>query len=112
MCVLGILPLEGLRQADMALTCLPAYNYHSSLIDSFPGIVLTHRPLKEMEVLEVTLERLNPRWTSSLSLGVAAIQPDHFHLPITALGLKKSAVVVSGDGGVYVNGTRTVELAR
>ena len=76
---------------------------------------MTHRPLKANEVFQVKIDKMNERWTSSLSIGLLGCGstgappnnfPDNFHLPITALGLKRNAVVVSGDGGLYLNGHR------
>lgn len=61
------------------------------------GFVITNRSLKEEEVFEVRLDRLNNRWTSSLMIGALFEHPDKIHLPITALGLKKNAIVISGD---------------
>jgi len=82
------------------------------------GIVISNRPLKTDEVFQVRIDKLNQRWSSSLSIGVVAFpsqggcagdQRPSFHLPITALGLKKKAVVLSGDGGLYVNGQKVKE---
>ena len=70
------------------------------------GIAITNRPLKSDEVFQIKVEKLNPRWSSSLSIGILLFQSDNFHLPITALGLKKNSIVLSGDGGVYYNGQR------
>jgi hypothetical protein len=55
---------------------------------------------------QVSVDKLNPNWSSSLMLGVLTHpMPDKLHLPVSALGLKKNSVVVCGDG-VFRNGVR------
>ena len=73
------------------------------------GMLLTSKPLKENEIFEVKLDRLNNRWTSSLMIGALFESPDKLHLPVTALGLKKNAIVISGDT-LYQNGHKVQTL--
>jgi neuralized-like protein 4 len=84
------------------------------------GIALTSRPLDRGELFQVMVDKLNSRWSSTLSIGVLGIKreigicPDEIesnglmsiHLPITAVGFKKYSRVISGDGGYYENGKR------
>ena len=84
------------------------------------GIVLTSRPLNPGELFQVMIDRINSRWSSTLSIGVLAIKREtgapsidadtnslsNIHLPITALGFKKHSRIISGDGGYYENGKR------
>ena len=60
----------------------------------FPGIVVSNRPLRTNEVFQVKVNKLNERWTSSFSIGLIGFSPDSVHLPITAVGLKRSPAVV------------------
>ena len=60
------------------------------------GVIVTHRPLKENEMFEVKLDRLSNRWTSSLMIGALFEAPEKIHLPVTALGFKKNAIVLCG----------------
>ena len=73
------------------------------------GMLLTSRPLKENEIFEVKLDRLNNRWTSSLMIGALFESPEKLHLPVTALGLKKNAIVINGDT-LYQNGHKVETL--
>ena len=84
------------------------------------GIVLTNRPLNPGELFQVMVDKMNPRWSSTLSIGVLGIRNEcstssnddgtnglgNLHLPITAIGLKKYSRIVSGDGGYYEHGKR------
>ena len=71
-------------------------------------MLLTNRPLKEKEIFEVKLDRLNNRWTSSLMIGALFESPEKLHLPVTALGLKKNAIVISGET-LFQNGHKMSE---
>ena len=72
-------------------------------------MLLTNRPLKEKEIFEVKLDRLNNRWTSSLMIGALFESPEKLHLPVTALGLKKNAIVISGET-LFQNGHKMENL--
>ena len=63
------------------------------------GVIVTNRPLKENEMFEVKLDGLSNRWTSSLMIGALFEAPERIHLPVTALGFKKNAIIISG--GMY-----------
>ena len=85
-------------------------NTLASRTDSYnQGVIVTNRSLKENEVFEVKLTRLNHRWTSSLMIGALFDSPDRLHLPVTAIGLKKNAIVISGDT-LYQNGHKMENL--
>jgi neuralized-like protein 4 len=51
---------------------------------------------------------LNPKWTSSLILGVIEGNPEKITFPFNALGFKKACWLVIGDS-VFHNGVRTTE---
>lgn len=48
-------------------------------------------------VHQFQIDRLNPSWTSSLSLGVIGHSPDRLNFPSTACGLKRSAWLLQRD---------------
>jgi hypothetical protein len=66
---------------------------------------ISNRLQATKEPFEVTLVRLDPKWTSSLMIGVTPQSPDRIHPPVSALALKKGAVVVAG-ASVYHNGVK------
>lgn len=55
--------------------------------------------------IQVRLGPLNPRWSSSLMLGVTAQSPEKLHLPNTAFALKRNTWIISGDS-VFYNGVK------
>ena len=60
--------LEEGNAADM-----PEANLKSIVVrtDSYnQGIAITNRPLDPGELFQVMIDRLNPRWSSTLSIGV------------------------------------------
>ncbi|XP_024082725.1 neuralized-like protein 4 isoform X2 [Cimex lectularius] len=67
------------------------------------GLVLMSRPLQRGMLFQVMIESLNPRWVSSLSIGITTESVISLSLPVTALGLKKDTWVISGDS-VFHNG--------
>lgn len=100
------------------------------------GLLVTAQPLARQQLFQVTLpysmrcrcfdsvcqqplsghqfqiDRLNPSWTSSLSLGVIGHSPDRLNFPSTACCLKRSAWLLQRDSvfhnSLKVN-TRTVK---
>ena len=50
------------------------------------GVIVTNRALKENEIFEVKISKLNHRWTSGLMIGALFESPDRLHLPVTAIG--------------------------
>ena len=46
---------------------------------------MTNRPLLREELFQVSIDKLNPDWTSSLMLGVLAHPPDKLHLPVSII---------------------------
>jgi len=69
------------------------------------GLVFSNRPLAQREIFEVTLVKLDPKWSASLSVGVTSQSPERIHPPVNALMLKKGAYVISGCS-VYQNGVK------
>ena len=50
--------------------------------------MVTNRPLLREELFQVSIDKINPEWTSSLMLGVLAQPPDKLHLPVSMYVLK------------------------
>ncbi|XP_066296523.1 neuralized-like protein 4 isoform X1 [Branchiostoma lanceolatum] len=61
------------------------------------GIVVSRRPLPRMQLFQVRVDKLNPRWTSSLLIGVVGQAPDKLSFPLTAVGIKKSSWIIQGN---------------
>ncbi|PSN33663.1 hypothetical protein C0J52_20980 [Blattella germanica] len=53
----------------------------------------------------VRIDSLNPRWVSSLMVGVTCQSPEKTHFPLTALGFKKNSWIISSDC-VFHNGVK------
>lgn len=56
-----------------------------------------------MVFFQITIDNLNPRWVSSLMIGVLCSPVTRSLLPVTAFGFKKDAWIIAGDS-VYHNG--------
>ncbi|XP_077531935.1 neuralized E3 ubiquitin protein ligase 4 isoform X2 [Haemaphysalis longicornis] len=69
------------------------------------GLLLSTKPLPRCQLFQVRIDRLNSRWCCSLQVGVVGENPEKLHFPLSALGLRRLAWVISGDS-VYHNGTK------
>ncbi|XP_064459470.1 neuralized-like protein 4 isoform X2 [Ornithodoros turicata] len=73
------------------------------------GIVVSSKPLPRCQLFQVRIDRLNPRWTSSLQIGVVRESPEKLQFPPTALGLRKLGWTICGDsvhhGGTKIKGS-------
>lgn len=67
------------------------------------GLVLCMRTVPRGTLFQIKIESLNPRWVSSLSIGMTTESVVGYTLPVTALGLKKDTWVISSDT-VFHNG--------
>jgi len=67
------------------------------------GLLFSHRPLQPNEFFTVQLDKVKPMWSSSLAVGITALNPDKLHLPVSALGLKRLTQVVCGNA-FFVDG--------
>ncbi|KAL3861342.1 hypothetical protein ACJMK2_007378 [Sinanodonta woodiana] len=72
------------------------------------GVVVSCQKLNKNRLFQIRLDQLNPRWSSSLMVGVLSFPPDRFNFPVSALAIKKSCIVVQGDA-VYVCGAKIKE---
>ncbi|XP_065568738.1 neuralized-like protein 4 [Artemia franciscana] len=69
------------------------------------GIVLSRMPIVKGQKCEVRIEKLTNRWNSSLMVGLVCQPTEKNPLPVTALGFRRSAWVVSADT-LFVNGQK------
>ncbi|CAH0389497.1 unnamed protein product [Bemisia tabaci] len=67
------------------------------------GVVVCSKPLPRCTLFQMVLESLNPRWVSSIMLGV--VNEPQFPVPPTALGFKKNAWIISADS-VFQDGEK------
>uniref|UniRef100_A0AAY4AVE8 Neuralized-like protein 4 n=1 Tax=Denticeps clupeoides TaxID=299321 RepID=A0AAY4AVE8_9TELE len=74
------------------------------------GLLVTAQPLPRQQLFQVCfqIDRLNPSWTSSLSLGVIGHSPDRLNFPSTACCLKRSAWLLQRDS-VFHNSLKICE---
>ncbi|KAJ3585717.1 hypothetical protein NHX12_014436 [Muraenolepis orangiensis] len=61
------------------------------------GLLVTSLPLAPQQLFQFQIDRLNPTWTSSLSLGVIGHAPERLNFPSTACCLKRSAWLLQRD---------------
>uniref|UniRef100_A0A0L8HEA4 NHR domain-containing protein n=1 Tax=Octopus bimaculoides TaxID=37653 RepID=A0A0L8HEA4_OCTBM len=69
------------------------------------AIVVTRRPLTRNYLLQIKIDKINAKWTSSLMIGILGCNPDRFNFPVTAISIKKSSVIIHTDS-VFVCGTK------
>ncbi|KAG1679563.1 Neuralized-like protein 4 [Nymphon striatum] len=69
------------------------------------GLVFFNRPAKRGQLYQIQIDKLNPRWTSSLLIGITANHPEKTSLSVTALSIRKSSWVICSES-VYHNGTK------
>lgn len=61
-------------------------------------------------LFQIIIDNLNPRWVSSLMIGILCSPVTRNLLPVTAFGFKKDAWIIAGDS-VYHNGHKVVSNA-
>uniref|UniRef100_A0A3B4B3P8 Neuralized-like protein 4 n=1 Tax=Periophthalmus magnuspinnatus TaxID=409849 RepID=A0A3B4B3P8_9GOBI len=72
------------------------------------GLLVTAQPLARQQLFQFQIDRLNPSWTSSLSLGVIGHAPDRLNFPSTACCLKRSTWLLQRDS-VFHNSLKICE---
>ncbi|XP_063043226.1 neuralized-like protein 4 isoform X2 [Engraulis encrasicolus] len=72
------------------------------------GLLVTAQPLPRQQLFQFQIDRLNPSWTSSLSLGVIGCSPDRLNFPSTACCLKRSVWLLQRDS-VFHNSLKICE---
>ncbi|XP_039602936.1 neuralized-like protein 4 isoform X2 [Polypterus senegalus] len=84
-------------------------NFTATRVSSYnQGLLVTSQPLPRQHLFQVQIDRLNPTWTSSLSLGVIGNCPERFNFPSTACCLKRSTWLVQRDS-VFHNSLKICE---
>ncbi|VDI67176.1 neuralized-like protein 4, partial [Mytilus galloprovincialis] len=72
------------------------------------AVIVTSCRLKRNKLFQIKVDKLNACWSCSLVVGVLGFTPDRFNFPVSAIGIKKSCIVVQGDSvyscGVKVKG--------
>ncbi|XP_051523046.1 neuralized-like protein 4 isoform X2 [Myxocyprinus asiaticus] len=72
------------------------------------GLLVTAQALPRQQLFQFQIDRLNPLWTSSLSLGVIGHSPDRLNFPSTACCLKRSVWLLQRDS-VFHNSLKICE---
>ncbi|XP_070977700.1 neuralized-like protein 4 isoform X2 [Oncorhynchus clarkii lewisi] len=88
---------------------LSNHNLTAARVSSYnQGLLVTAQPLPRQQLFQFQIDRLNPSWTSSLSLGVIGHSPDRLNFPSTACCLKRSAWLLQRDS-VFHNSLKICE---
>uniref|UniRef100_A0A7N6A0U2 Neuralized-like protein 4 n=1 Tax=Anabas testudineus TaxID=64144 RepID=A0A7N6A0U2_ANATE len=88
---------------------LSSESYSRGEVSSYnQGLLVTAQPLARQQLFQFQIDRLNPSWTSSLSLGVIGHSPDRLNFPSTACCLKRSAWLLQRDS-VFHNSLKICE---
>ncbi|XP_018330775.1 neuralized-like protein 4 isoform X2 [Agrilus planipennis] len=70
------------------------------------GVVIVQPPLQPEQVVKISLEQLDTKWSSSLIVGVVGCtNPERLSLPVTALSFKGPCCVIANDW-ISINGTK------
>ncbi|KAK3104995.1 hypothetical protein FSP39_014857 [Pinctada imbricata] len=72
------------------------------------GIVVTGHPLPRNKLFQVKIEQLNPRWSSSIMIGVLGFCPERYNLPVSSMSIKKSCIMIQGNA-VFNSGCKIME---
>ncbi|XP_076085064.1 neuralized-like protein 4 isoform X3 [Mytilus galloprovincialis] len=72
------------------------------------AVIVTSCRLKRNKLFQIKVDKLNTCWSCSLVVGVLGFTPDRFNFPVSAIGIKKSCIVVQGDS-VYSCGVKVKE---
>ena len=59
------------------------------------GIVISNRPLKDLELFEVRITDINDKWTGSIDVGITALQPDTMEIPATMTSIQSNTWIMS-----------------
>lgn len=70
------------------------------------GVVMTHRPLNDMELFEIRIDKLVDKWSGSIEVGVTTHNPTALHFPATMTNMRSGTIMMSGCG-ILTNGKGT-----
>lgn len=75
----------------------------------YQGIVFTTQPLLKGQHVQIQVDKVNPKWTSSVIVGITELSPDKIPtIPTSSLSLRNNTFVVASDS-LYENGLRVKE---
>ncbi|XP_069042671.1 neuralized-like protein 4 isoform X2 [Lepisosteus oculatus] len=101
-------PMEFLENHGKNIQ-LSNQNLTAARVSSYnQGLLVTAQPLPRQQLFQFQIDRLNPMWTSSLSLGVIGHCPDRLNFPATACCLKRSSWLLQRDS-VFHNSLKICE---
>ncbi|XP_057712194.1 neuralized-like protein 4 isoform X1 [Corythoichthys intestinalis] len=92
---------KNIQLSNQKLTAARVSSYNQ-------GLLVTAQPLSQQQLFQFQIDRLNPSWTSSLSLGVIGHSPDRLNFPSTACCLKRSAWLLQRDS-IFHNSLKICE---
>lgn len=69
------------------------------------GLIISNKPIIKNHLFQICINKLDSRWSSSLQVGLVGQTPEKLTLPLSAVCLRKSSWVISGDS-VYHDGTK------
>lgn len=69
------------------------------------ALVVSAQPLPRNQMFKIRIDKLNPRWSSSLLFGLLGFCPEKYTMPVSALNIKKPAWIVYGDS-VFHSGVK------
>ncbi|XP_031441146.1 neuralized-like protein 4 isoform X2 [Clupea harengus] len=92
---------KNIQLSNLNLTAARVSSYNQ-------GLLVTAQPLSRQQLFQFQIDRLNPSWTSSLSLGVIGHSPDRLNFPSTACCLKRSVWLLQRDS-VFHNSLKICE---
>lgn len=69
------------------------------------AVTVTGKPLTRNHLFQVNIDKINPKWTSSLMIGVLGFNPDRYNFPVSAVDIRRSSIVIHTDS-VFVCGTK------
>lgn len=73
----------------------------------YQALVFSAQPLIKGQVVQIQIDRLNPKWTSSIIIGITETNPEKLPtIPTSSLSLRNGTWVVVSDC-LYENGVRT-----
>lgn len=67
------------------------------------AIVVTNRPLRDNELLEVIIEKMVDRWSGNIEAGVTTIRPENLMFPNTMTDIDHDTIMLSGSSIMSVS---------
>ena len=67
---------------------------------------MTHRPLRDNELLEIRIDRLVDKWSGSIEVGITTHNPSTLEFPATMTNEASGTMMMSGCG-ILTNGKGT-----